>query len=94
MATNTLLAADTTASTSSDVTIAAGSSLDVYLVLSAGMEEIPRTAEILVQKKNGSDYVTQFNLNMFLPSAKISGAGTYRFKRGVNDFAIGVNSET
>jgi hypothetical protein len=94
MATNTILSADVTAATSSDVVIAAGASLDVYLTLAAGVEEVPRTVEILVQKKTGSDYVTMFNLNMYLPGAKISGAGTYRFKRGLADYAVGVNSET
>ncbi len=94
MATNTLLSADVTAATSSDFTVAVGGALDVYLTLAAGQETPHPTAEILVQKKTGSDYLTVFRLNRNMPAAKIEGAGTYRAKRGLSDAAVGVNSET
>lgn len=94
MATNTLLSAGTTEATSADFTVAVGGSLDVYLTLAAGVETVPLTAEILIQKKTGSDYITVFRLNRSMPAAKISGAGTYRAKRGLSDSAVGANSET
>ena len=94
MATNTVLAAGTTATTSSDVTIAVGGELDVYLTAATGVENLPATASILVQKKSGSDYVTMFTLSKSVPSAKLKGAGSWRFKRGLQDASVGVDSET
>jgi hypothetical protein len=94
MATNTLLAAATTANESADFTVAVGGTLSLYLNYGAGIEECPPTAEILIQKKSGADYDTMFRLNRAMPSCVLSGAGTYRAKRGLQDRAIGVDSET
>lgn len=94
MATNTLLAADVTAVNSADVVIAALGELDVYLTAATGRENIPPTAAILVQKKSGANYVTMLVLSKAMPSAKLKAAGTWRFKRDVQDAAVGVESET
>lgn len=94
MATNTIIAADVTAFTSADVTIAVAGELDVYLTAAASKEEIPATAAILIQKKSGSNYVTMLTLSKATPSMKLKGAGTWRFKRAVQDIAVGVDSET
>lgn len=94
MATNTLLAVASTAATSSDFTVAVGGTLSVFLDYGVGVEQCPATAEILIQKKSGSDYHTMFRLNRATPAAVIEGAGTYRAKRGVQDVAVGLDSET
>jgi hypothetical protein len=94
MATNTLIAAATTANNSADVTIAAAGELDVYLTSAAGREDIPATAAVLVQKKSGANYVTMLVLSKAMPSAKLKAAGVWRFKRDVQDAAVGVESET
>lgn len=89
----TVLAAGTTATTSSDIVIAAGGELDLYLTTTAGSENIPDTAVVLIQKKSGSDYVTMFKLSKAYPSSKLKGVGTWRVKRGLQDLAVGVDSE-
>jgi hypothetical protein len=94
MATNVLLSVAATANESADFTVAVGSTLSVFLDYGTGVEQCPRTAEILIQKKSGSDYHTMFRLNAALPAAVIEGAGTYRAKRGVQDVAVGLDSET
>lgn len=93
MPTNTILAAATT-DASQEFTVAAGGALDLYLTADTGTEQIPQTAEILIQKKSGSNYVTHFRLNREQPSVKLSGAGTWRAKRKPQDAAVGLDSET
>lgn len=88
----TVLAAGTTATTSSDFVIAAAGELDLYLT-TTGAENIPDTAVVLIQKKSGSDYVTMFKLSKAYPSAKLKGVGTWRAKRDLQDFDVGVDSE-
>lgn len=94
MPTNVLLSVAATANESADFTVAPGSTLSVYLDYGVGKEICPPTAEVLIQKKSGSDYHTMFRLNAALPAAVIEGAGTYRAKRGVQDVAVGLDSET
>lgn len=94
MATNTLLTVATTAADSADFTVAVGGTLSVFLDYGVGIEQCPRTAEVLIQKKSGSDYHTMFRLNRAQPGVVIEAAGTYRAKRGVQDVAVGLDSET
>ena len=94
MATNTLLTVAATANESADFTITVGSTLSVFLNYGTGVEQCPATAEVLIQKKTGSDYQTMFRLNRALPGVVIEAAGTYRAKRGVQDVAVGLDSET
>ena len=94
MATNTLLAAGTTATESADFTVAVGGTLSLFLNYGTGIENCPATAEFLIQKKTGSDYQTMFRMNKNLPAVVLEGAGTYRAKRGLQDSAIGLDSET
>lgn len=94
MTTNVLLSVAATANESADFTIPVGGTLSVYLDYGVGVEVCPPTAEILIQKKSGSDYHTMFRLNAANPAAVIEGAGTYRAKRGVQDRAVGLDSET
>lgn len=94
MPTNTLLSVAATADVSADFIVSVGSTLSVYLDYGVGVETCPPTAEILIQKKAGSDYHTMFRLNAANPAVVIEGAGTYRAKRGVQDRAVGLDSET
>lgn len=94
MPTNTLLSADVTADNSADFTVAVNGELDLYLTAATGVESLPVTAEILIQKKSGSNYVTHLRLNANNPSCKLKGAGTWRAKRGAQNVAIGLDSET
>lgn len=94
MATNTLIAVGATAANSSDFTVAVGAELDLYLTTASGVEAIPATAVVLVQKKSGSNYTTMFTLTKANPSAKLKGAGTWRGKRGDSDTSYGLDSET
>jgi len=95
MATNTILAADVTAA-EQEFTVPAGGLLDLYLTAADGVEEIPQTAELLIQKKSGTRFVTHFRLNRNLSGIRLNGGGPWKAKRRAQDAnaAVGLDSET
>lgn len=76
-----ILAVGTTAASSSDVTIAAGSTLTVCLKDAAG-PAVGNAARVEIQlKDDAAEYFTVGTLTGGRPSIVIVGAGTYRFSR-------------
>ena len=96
--TTTVLAADITATESTDQTITAGTKKSFFLTCAAGVEEIPKTAVILCQRKSGSDYVTVKRMTYHEEKCGIIVEATnsdliVRFKRGLQDKPVGVDQE-
>jgi cytochrome oxidase Cu insertion factor (SCO1/SenC/PrrC family) len=76
-----VLAVNTTAANSSDVTIAAGDQLTVSLKDAAG-PTVGLAARVDIQlKDDDGEYFTVATLSGGKPSLVIVGAGTYRFSR-------------
>ena len=93
MAQTTVLAAGTTAATSSDIVVAAGASVTVGL-FTADAGGIPgnTSAQVYIDTP-GSDRIIE-TLSGNRPTAVISGPGTFRVKRGVAVVSVGVFTET
>ncbi len=94
MGTNTILAAGTSEATASIGTLAAGATLDIYLSLGSGVEEIPTGCTLMIQKLEGANYVTYFRMTSALPAVKLEGAGVWRVKRTLSNSSVGLISET
>lgn len=97
MATVTILAAATTAGEQTAV-VAAGTKKSFFLTCAAGVEEIPKTAVINVQRMSGSNYVTHARMTYEPGKSGIIVEATtsdvnLKFKRGLQDAAIGVDQE-
>ncbi len=76
-----VLAINTTAASSSDVTIASGDQLTVCLKDAAG-PSVGAAARVDIQLKgDNSEYFTIATLSNAKPGLVITGAGTYRFTR-------------
>lgn len=76
-----ILAINTTAANSSDVTVAVGTPLTVSLKDAAG-PVVALAAKVEIQLKgDNSEYYTVATLTGGKPALVISGAGTYRFSR-------------
>lgn len=94
MAQATILAAGTTAATSTDVTVAAGASVTIGIFTSdsAGIpgnhyvqvwQDTPGTGDILAGELTGNK-----------PQLVISGPGTFRAKRPLSTTSIGIFTES
>ncbi|HYD66184.1 hypothetical protein [Azospirillum sp.] len=86
-----ILAVGTTAASSSDVTVADGSTLTVCLKDAAGPGVGNARVEIQL-KDDAGEYFTVATLTGSRSSLVIVGAGTYRFSRSAGAAACGVFS--
>lgn len=76
-----ILAIGTTAASSSDVTVSAGSTLTVCLKDAAGAVVGSGACVEIQLKADSNEYFTVATLSASKPGLVISGAGTYRFTR-------------
>jgi hypothetical protein len=92
MTQSTILAAGTTAATSSDVVIAAGAVVTVGIFASSGAIPDGVVCSIL-QDTPGADVLLHDRLDANNPSTQITGPGTFRIARPVTSVSIGAFSE-
>lgn len=94
MAQNTILAAGTTAATSTDVVVAAGATVSIG-IFTSDAAGIPGNHSVTVFMDTPSQDVPLFQLNGKEPVKAVSGPGTFRAKRGLGlTTSIGVFTET
>lgn len=91
MAQTTILAANTTAATSSDVAVTAGSTISIG-VFSAAMLPGGVCASLLMDTPSGDVVVHQFTRAR--PAVAVTGPGTYRVVRPAGSVSLGAFSET
>lgn len=91
MAQNTILAAGTTAATSTDVVVAAGAVVTVGIFSAV---EIPDSVRVSVRQDtpSGDNFVTHLTGRTL--SVVLSGPGTFRVYRPVTTVSLGVFTET
>jgi len=92
MAQNTILAAATTAATSSDVTVAAGSSVNIGIFASGADVPASNCAALYMDTPGGDLAIHRFNQTY--PVVCVTGPGTFRVRRPEGSVAIGAFSET
>lgn len=85
-----LIAAGSTSATSSDITVAAGSTATVFLKDADGGQMLPEARVAVEIKDSGGVYNTVGWLTDRMPAAVISGAGTYRVRRYATGAVVGV----
>jgi hypothetical protein len=93
MAQNTILAAGTTAATSTDVVVAAGSTVTIGIFVSSGDFSVSGPIVQVMADTPGAD-VSVATLSPQSPTAVIAGPGTFRAKRMAVSQSIGVYTET
>lgn len=93
MAQNTVLAAGTTAATSTDIVVAAGASVTVGLFVATGDFAVSGPVAEVLGDTPGADIRVAL-LSMDRPVTVISGPGTFRVKRLATSQAIGIYTET
>lgn len=93
MGQSTILAAGTTAATSSDVTVAAGSVVTVGIFASTGQPNVMGPVCTVFEDTPGGDVGVAI-LSADNPSTVLTGPGTFRVVRSPVAEAIGVFSET
>lgn len=93
MAQATVLAAGTTAATSTDIVVAAGASVTVGLFVATGSIAVAGPVGEVLADTPGADNVVAI-LSIDRPTAVISGPGTFRVRRLATSQAIGVYTET
>lgn len=93
MTQSTILAAGTTAATSSDVIVAAGAVVTVGIFASSGAIPDGVTCSIFIDTP-GADALLHERLDANQPSVQLTGPGTFRVCRPVTSTSIGVFSET
>lgn len=93
MAQTTILAAGTTAATSTDVAVAAGASVTVG-IFTASASGIPGNTGVTVYIDTPGNDVVAAELTGNKPTAVISGPGTFRAVRGVVGTSLGVYTES
>lgn len=92
MAQNTVLAAGTTAATSSDIVVAAGSQVTVG-IFTAAAAGIGGNESVSVYMDTPGNDTLLFQLSGNDPARVITGPGTYRAVRGVVATSFGVFTE-
>ena len=98
MPTLEILPIATTSADSADITVTAGTKKSFFLKAGSGVTELPKTANVLVMRKAGTDYVTVFRMTPAVGQSAFIFEATnsdtlLRFRRGVQDAAIGVDQE-
>ena len=93
MAQTTILAAGTTAATSTDVVVAAGGSVTIGLFVATGVFNISGSIATIFIDSPGAD-VPVASLSTDSPTTVIAGPGTFRVVRSAVSQAIGIYSET
>lgn len=93
MGQSTILASGTSAATSSDVTVAAGSVVSVGIFTSSGEPSQMGPLASVVMDTPGGD-ITIKTLSAEEPATVLSGPGTFRVVRPALSSAIGAFSET
>jgi hypothetical protein len=91
MAQATILAAGTTAATSTDVAVAAGANATVGIFVASG--DIPHSVQLGIWADTPGGDVLIDTLNALKPAKVITGPGTFRVVRGVTEASVGVFSE-
>lgn len=85
-----LIATGTSATSSSDITVAAGSTATIFLKDADG-GAIQNGARVLIEiKDTAGNYTTIGELNYQVPCLVIAGAGTYRVRRLATGISVGV----
>lgn len=86
-----LIASGTTATTSSDFTLAAGESTTLFLIDAAGTDvAFASQALIQIKETNSGAYFTIGRLDSNTPGQVLSAPGTFRVSRAASDVAFGV----
>lgn len=93
MAQTTVLAAGTTAATSTDIVVAAGASVTVGLFVATGGIAVSGPVGEVWADTPGAD-IPVATLSVDKPATVISGPGTFRVKRLATSQAIGVYTES
>lgn len=93
MAQNTILAAGTTAATSTDVVVAAGGAVTIGLFVASGDFSVSGPIVQVMADTPGADVVVA-TLSPACPTAVIAGPGTFRAKRMAVPQSIGIYTET
>lgn len=93
MAQTTILAAGTTAATSTDVVVANGASVTIG-IFTASAAGIPGNEGVAVYIDTPGADMVEVELTGKRPTRVISGPGTFRAKRGVTVTSIGVYTES
>lgn len=93
MAQTTILAAGTTAATSTDVVVAAGATVTIG-IFTAAASGIPGNEGVKVYIDTPGNDQLEVRLSGSKPTRVISGPGTFRAKRGVTTTSIGVFTES
>jgi hypothetical protein len=83
-------ASSTSANTSSDFAVLAGTPATVFLTSASGALAPNSRADIQI-KTSGAVYVTVGQISDANPAAVISGPGTYRVSKQAGDVAFGVD---
>lgn len=93
MAQTTILAAGTTAATSTDVVVAAGATVTIG-VFTAAASGIPGNegVQVYIDTPGNDQYAVSLTGNK--PTQVISGPGTFRAVRGVTTTSLGVYTES
>ena len=93
MAQATILAASTAAGTSTDVVVAAGSTVTIGLFTADAGGIPPHEGGDILIDTPGNDLLV-VSVNGVKPVVQVSGPATYRSKKGVTSVALGFFSET
>ena len=91
MAQNTVLAAGTTAATSSNIVVDPGNSVTVGLFAATS---IPHTLELKIYQDTPSGDNCVARLSGYCRTTVLSGPGTFRVRRAAGSFSVGVFTET
>ncbi len=86
-----LIAPTTAAAVSADFVLAAGASRTLNMKATPGSTNFGQFANINIQIKTGTDYVTLGNLSNVIPVQVLQADGTFRLQKDPTSVAVGAD---
>jgi hypothetical protein len=88
-----ILAVGSTAASSSDIVVAAGTPTTFFLTTADGSRAPDDVNVVIEMRSAAAQYMPVAGLNRNVPAVVIDGPGTYRVRRQVSNGAVGVDQD-